>query len=80
MARQEPRHLESPVGPRLREAMAEAGIGPDDLAQRLGVVVRLVQKWRAGDVIPSYANLRALSEELDKPVAWFFSENGEEAA
>lgn len=60
--------------------MAANEITADELAKRVGVGVRLVQKWRAGEVIPSYPNLRALEDALDRPVAWFFSENGEEAA
>lgn len=74
MARQAARHSKPPVAARLREAMALTGVTNDELAVRLGVGVRLVQKWRAGDVIPSYANLRALERELGKPVAWFWTE------
>jgi transcriptional regulator with XRE-family HTH domain len=91
MSRQAARQTVTPpevrklVARRIREAqLAKKAVDPDlnnaELARRIGVQVRLVLKWRRGDVIPSWANLVRLGQELDRPVDWFFSEDGAEAA
>lgn len=61
------------VAPRLCLVMAETGTSVSQLARDLGVADRLVQKWRKGDVIPSYPNVAKLAERFDKPLAWFFT-------
>lgn len=76
MARQAERHtVTPPVGRRIREAQSARGLTNDQLAREIDVTVRLVQRWRAGTVVPSLPNLHRLSETLDRPVAWFFTDD-----
>jgi DNA-binding transcriptional regulator YiaG len=57
---------------RLREAQAAAWLTNDTLAERVGVKVRLLQKWRAGTVAPSGGNLIALGRALDCHPEFFY--------
>jgi transcriptional regulator with XRE-family HTH domain len=72
----------SPLAHNLRTAQAAAGLSNEALATRVGVGLRLLQKWRAGDVEPRYENLHKLAVALDRDVAWFYApaESGSEAA
>lgn len=46
----------------------------------MGVGLRLVQRWRAGDGEPSGLNLVRLAAALRREPAWFYEEAGLEAA
>lgn len=59
---------------RLRLAQAESGLTTEGLARQIGVGVRVVQRWRSGNGMPSGANLVALSAALDRDASWFYSE------
>lgn len=80
MARRDSRSLTAPalrkrLGDRIVEAQEEAGIETvEELARRVGLSLRLVQKHRAGDNAPSLANLGKYARVLGKPVAWFFED------
>lgn len=66
---------------RLHEAQEAKGLTNEALARELDVSLRLVQKWRQdGRAMPSPGNLARLAKVLDRPMGWFFGENGVEAA
>jgi transcriptional regulator with XRE-family HTH domain len=69
-----------PVGRRIEEAAAERKMQWAELARRVGVTESLLYKWRKGWSVPSTPNLQRLAAELDKPLSYFFSEDGAEAA
>lgn len=65
------------IGVRIAEARREAGgMSQIELGELVGVTVRSVQAWEAGEVIP-YRYLRDLERALGKPAAWFL--HGDEA-
>lgn len=67
-----------PVGERLREAQAAKDLTNEQLAGEVGVTVRLLQKWRSGDVTPSYPNLLKLARILEREIGWFYSTDGDD--
>lgn len=77
MTRHEQRHSEAPVrliiAARIRQAQEEQGIKTEDLAQRTGIDLRLVQKHRAGDNAPGDSNLRRYADAFGKSLAFFFT-------
>jgi transcriptional regulator with XRE-family HTH domain len=65
------------IGARIAAARHEAGaMGQQELGDLVGVTVRSVQAWEAGEVIP-YRYLRDLESALGRPAAWIL--HGEEA-
>lgn len=78
MSRQATRHLSAVFSDRLRQAQEEEGVKNDALAARTGISVRLIQKYRAADTLPKETNLLKLSKALDRPIGWFFAENGDQ--
>lgn len=56
----------------LRAAQFHRGLTNQQVAEALGVNLRLVQKWRAGVVKPNEANQVRLAELLDTTVARFY--------
>jgi transcriptional regulator with XRE-family HTH domain len=69
-----------PIAANLRAAQAAKGITNDDLAREVGVGLRLLQKWRAGDVEPRYGNALKLAAVLDISVADLYADPEREAA
>src|SRR5712691_1094635 len=69
VVRGEPRPHAS-VGRRIAAARKSAGYTQRELAPRLGVTVRSLQSYEAGDTIP-YRHLHRLGELLDRPSRWF---------
>lgn len=65
---------------RLVEAQAAAGIKNEDLAREIGVGLRLVQRWRAGESKPGGENLVALAAALGKHPGWFYEAPDTKAA
>jgi DNA-binding transcriptional regulator YiaG len=57
---------------RLREAQAKTGLTNEAVADRVGVKLRLLQKWRAGSVSPSGWNVIALGQVLECPPESFY--------
>lgn len=77
MARQDTRQAvtpQPPVAARIQQAQSEQNKTNGEVAEALGVSVRLYQKWKAGKVTPSYPNLVRLADFYGHPVSWFFSE------
>jgi transcriptional regulator with XRE-family HTH domain len=64
---------QSPVTANLRAAQAESGLSNEALAQKAGVGLRLLQKWRSGEVEPRYESLLKLAPVLDRDVSWFYA-------
>lgn len=77
MTRRETRHSAAPlrliIAARIREAQAERDLKTEELAQRTGISLRLVQKHRAGDNAPGDDSLRRYAEVLNKPLSYFFT-------
>lgn len=73
MPRLSTRHSK-PLARNIRTAQANAGLTNEALAREVGVGLRLLQKWRAGDVEPRYGNLLKLSEALGVSVADLYAE------
>lgn len=55
-------------GARLRELREHKNLTQDELAGRVGISLRLLQKYESGDVDPSLDNATRLAEELDTSV------------
>lgn len=62
----------------LRVAAAAKGLTQQEVAIRLGMSMRAVQKWFLGESVPGGGKLIALARLLDQEPEWFFEE--EEAA
>lgn len=60
------------VGPHIRAAQDEAAMTNAELAAAVGVDPRLVQKWKAGTVMPGLPNLVKLARIFECDVSWFF--------
>lgn len=60
------------VGPHIRAAQEEAAMTNAQLAAAVGVDPRLVQKWKAGTVMPGLPNLLKLARIFECDVSWFF--------
>jgi DNA-binding transcriptional regulator YiaG len=58
----------------LKAAQAEAQMGTEQMARRIGVSLRVVQKWRDGSVAPSGSNLIALAQVLGRSPESFYVE------
>ncbi len=69
-----------PIAANLRAAQAAKGITNDELAREVGVGLRLLQKWRAGDVAPRYANALKLAQILDVTVSDLYADPDAKAA
>lgn len=63
----------------LKSAQADASLGTEEMARRIGVSLRVVQKWRDGSVAPSGVNLIALSQVLGRNPDFFYVEVDEAA-
>lgn len=75
--------VEQLIAARIRQAQLEArdgeGIRNEELARELGVTLRLVQKWRAGENAPSQKNLMKLARYFGREISWFFTRETEAA-
>lgn len=79
MTRRETRQAEAQslaklFGKRLCEAQGLRDIKTDPLARATGIGLRVVQKHRNGEHLPTQENLFRYSRALDFPVPWFFQE------
>jgi transcriptional regulator with XRE-family HTH domain len=76
-----PKHVTRPqFAEKLRAAQAAKGLTAEQLARQIDRSLRLVQKWRAGDSVPSFGNVVRLSRALDVPIDYFAAEPNEVAA
>lgn len=62
--------MASEVGDRIRQARMEKGLTQDQLADLIGVGMRQVQYYEAGESDP-YRKLAKIAEALNRPVGWF---------
>lgn len=63
------------LGTLIREARRDAGYkNAESLAVELGVGVRTVQRWEAGDSDPSIKRLWQIAALTKKPLAYFLQE------
>jgi transcriptional regulator with XRE-family HTH domain len=67
-------------GKRLCEAQEMRDMKTEPLARATGIGLRLVQKHRNGEHLPTQDNLFRYSRALDFPVPWFFQEDEADAA
>ena len=75
-----PRTVNPLFATNLRLALTDRSMTQTMLALQLGVSLRAVQKWVAGDAIPSSQTFLALAELLDREPQWFYTEPEREAA
>ncbi|MEU2077086.1 helix-turn-helix transcriptional regulator [Streptomyces sp. NPDC013489] len=57
------------LGDRMRELRAAAGLSQDQLADRIGMERRSVQRYERGERDPRYTELLLIADALDVPVA-----------
>jgi transcriptional regulator with XRE-family HTH domain len=62
---------------RLVQAQEEEGLKSEALARAIGAGLRLVQRWRSGEVEPSGRNLVRLARALRRDAAWFYEDDAE---
>lgn len=63
------------IGARIREARLMRGWTHEELARRMGVNWRSVQRWQKGR-LPRVETLRRLAEVLEVPPSYFLGESG----
>jgi transcriptional regulator with XRE-family HTH domain len=85
MTRHETRHgetsaqdLRQRVGSNIEIGRRAKKLTNRELAGLVDIDVRLLQKHKAGDNMPSDENLLRYARVLDRPVSWFFEQHGEE--
>jgi transcriptional regulator with XRE-family HTH domain len=61
----QPKALRERVGRRIRAARLKEGLEPRDLAYRLHVDERTLERWEGGEVYPQLRNRKALAESLE---------------
>lgn len=59
---------------RIRQARKALGLTQQELAEQLDRSVQTIYAWERGLRYPRRAELQRLSENLGKPLAWFFTE------
>lgn len=60
---------------KLKLAQAAKGLTNEELARTAGVQLRLLQRYRSGEVEPSGATLARLCVALDRSAEWFYDED-----
>ena len=58
------------VGKRIEQARKENGMNQQEVADYLGMSVRSIHAYEAGEVIP-YRNMKRIEQLFNRPVAWF---------
>lgn len=58
----------------LKSAQSTSGLSNEELARAADVKLRVLQRYRAGDVEPSGATLARLCRVLERPVEWFYDD------
>lgn len=66
------------IGERIRDGRKAKMMSQTDLAEKLGVSWQQVQKYERGVNRVSAARLWEIADVLERPMAWFFADIGEE--
>lgn len=66
---------EREIGRRIRARRMECRLSQNELAKRIGVTLQQVQKYEGGANRIGAGRLERISEALDVPVAFFFTED-----
>jgi transcriptional regulator with XRE-family HTH domain len=66
------------IGARIKEARGMLGLAQTALADRLDAGERTVQAWERNERTPRLDTLVRLGELVDRPVAWFYSDDATE--
>lgn len=69
--------LKETVGNNIRSRRRELGLTQTQLADQIGTVYRVINRYENGHTEPSFAIIEQLSQILGKPVSWFFSTHDE---
>jgi transcriptional regulator with XRE-family HTH domain len=72
-----PHPIDLMVGKRVRLRRLQLSLSQTDLGQKLGVAFQQVQKYEKGANRVSCSRLYEISQVLDVPVTYFFSESGD---
>jgi transcriptional regulator with XRE-family HTH domain len=75
-----PHPVDVMVGKRVRLRRLQLSLSQTELAQKLGLTFQQVQKYEKGTNRVSCSRLYEISEVLDVPITFFFSEKGETKA
>lgn len=68
------------LGDRIRTARLAAGLSQTELARAVDGASRTVQSWELHEAVPKPETLRKVAEVTDRPLHWFYLNDGEEAA
>jgi transcriptional regulator with XRE-family HTH domain len=60
------------IGGRMKAAAKEAGLGAEDVAERLGCSVQTVYGWWSGSRQPDLTTLSRYAQAVGKEPGWFF--------
>lgn len=63
------------IANKIKKSRLGKGLSQASLADKMKTSIRTVNRWETGSSQPTPANLKILSEILDKNVAWFFEED-----
>ena len=72
--------IDAMVGARLRARRLEVELSQQELAKRIGITFQQVQKYESGSNRISAGRLKAISEALGVPVAYFFVDPADDHA
>lgn len=64
------------IGEKIRQAIKEAGLTQQKLADKLGTTNPVVNVWVTGKRNPTTASIQKIAKATGKPYAYFVSENG----
>lgn len=65
------------IGEKIRQAIKEAGLTQQKLADKLGTTNPVVNVWVTGKRNPTTASIQKIAKATGKPYAYFVSENGD---
>ncbi|MBQ7567187.1 helix-turn-helix transcriptional regulator [bacterium] len=70
----------SVVGRHIKLARKLSKLKQVELAQRLGLSVTAVSQWESGSTCPEIPRLLQVAQIVNKPLAWFFTEDDDDSA
>lgn len=66
------------ISERIATARKDSGITQSDLARKINMSPQNVSKWERGESLPDAVTLKAIADTLNKEIAYFYGENGDE--